>query len=278
MTDDAPALNPPLPVNVDSPSKVPARKIRARTAGEASDERHVGCASRAYPRAARLAEPCPPGIAQGDANAYYAPSGAAGPPTGRRPVMADGEVYGEECQEDDDDFGAFVPNMRGRFWVRGEAPVVVDEGSTDAATIDHQPRFQSAQRGGRARPAGDDRRLRQRRTEPGPPCRRANHLRQPGWEIARSPEWNSPTLSSARTGGVRRLRRRTFPVLARPFFDTSIGAESLAGNLLSQRLGRQRQRGLHRRTAGGRGPLAAGHRPRQRRPDRHAAGLPLRPA
>ena len=139
--------------------------------------------------------------------------------------MADGEVYGEECQEDDDDFGAFVPNMRGRFWVRGEALLWWMKGQQTPPLLTTSPASN--------------------------PLSEAGVLGQPGTTVVfGNDELNQGLhaggritfgtwLGNCQESGVEfsyfiigqnreefDASGATFPVLARPFFDTSIGAES----------------------------------------------------
>ena len=113
-TDDAPGLNAPLPINIDSPSNQPTRRAKAKAAGDAMDA--TGGSS---------SEPIP---------APHASRSHGAPPSrydeaydGPRPATQQGEVFGEDepgCGGDDD-FGACFPGMRcmahDHIWVRGEA-------------------------------------------------------------------------------------------------------------------------------------------------------------
>jgi hypothetical protein len=112
-TDDAPGLNPPLPITVDSPSNQPARRPKARAAGDAVDS---------------ISEPAnEPITAPHGSRTHGAP-----PPRydeaydGPQRNMQQGEVFGdEEASCGGDDFGACFPGIRcmahEHLWFRGEA-------------------------------------------------------------------------------------------------------------------------------------------------------------
>ena len=110
-TDDVP-LNPPQPINVDSPSNQPPRRVKARVAGDADS--NMGSSS----------EPVP---APRGSRTHGAPSSRYDDgDDGQHPTMQQGEVFGEEGQGcEGDDFGACFPGMRcmvhDHIWFRGEA-------------------------------------------------------------------------------------------------------------------------------------------------------------
>ncbi len=112
-SSDAPALDLPAPVDVESPSNKPAKPARVKAPGEAMDR------SMTDSRPETLPAP------RGSRN-QAAPSMRRVDPEEGPPMMQQGEVYGEDGEGcDDGDFGACVPNMysmaHGRLWFRGEA-------------------------------------------------------------------------------------------------------------------------------------------------------------
>jgi hypothetical protein len=113
-TDDAPGLNPPLPIPVESPSNQPAKRSRAKSAGGATDSMSAPSSEPiAAPRGSR-----PHGAPQTRYDEAY--DGPHGP-------TQQGEVFGEDEPSCDggDDFGACFPGMRcmlhDHLWFRGEA-------------------------------------------------------------------------------------------------------------------------------------------------------------
>jgi hypothetical protein len=125
--DVADAAPPPQPINVESPSNQPAKRAKARVAGDATDANAADDANREAipaPRGARTA----PRRAETD--------------DGQRPMIEQGEVFHEDGQ-DDDDFGAFVPNLRslthGHLWFRGETMLWWLKGGQTPALLTTSP-------------------------------------------------------------------------------------------------------------------------------------------
>jgi hypothetical protein len=112
VSNDVEANSPPLPITVESPSNQPARRARVKATGEpAVATMDTVPESVPAPRATRTG-PNP-------VNRRFDPDEVPGP------AMEQGEVYGDEAQCGDDEFGAWVPNMRsaahGRLWFGGES-------------------------------------------------------------------------------------------------------------------------------------------------------------
>ncbi len=111
-TDDAPGLNTPLPINIDSPSNQPSRRAKGKAAGDA--DANMGPSSEPIP--------APRGSHTHGAPAPRYDEAYDGP----HPTLQQGEVFGEDGQGcEDDDFGACFPGMRcmahDHIWFRGEA-------------------------------------------------------------------------------------------------------------------------------------------------------------
>ncbi len=130
-TDDAPGLTAPLPITVDSPSNQPTRRAKARAAGDADASMGSSGEPIPAPRGSRThGAPSPR-----DDEAYDSP----------RPTMQQGEVFGEEEGQGcgDDDFGACFPGMRcmahDHIWFRGEALLWWTKGGQTPALLTTSP-------------------------------------------------------------------------------------------------------------------------------------------
>lgn len=105
-SDQTPNLIPPPPVNVESPSSQPARPKKAKPAGDATR-------GAAVPAGETVPTPKVPPARRVE-SAEEMP-----------PAIDDGQVFGDRPENDDNGFGCSMPGMRcmlhDRVWFRGEA-------------------------------------------------------------------------------------------------------------------------------------------------------------
>jgi hypothetical protein len=224
MTEDSPALAPPPPLNIDSPSNVPVKKARPKLAGEATDASAADGQQETVPvpRGTRNRQA---GVSRGDAT-----TGAGGGVDYRsHPAAAEGELYGDEADCGDDEFGACVPNMRAALqnhvWVRGEALMWWLKGGQTPALITTSPASTPlAQAGVLGQPTtsvliGDQ--------EMNDGLHAGGRITFGTWlgSCQESGVEFSYMIIGQNTENLTASGADT-PVLARPFFDTTLGAES----------------------------------------------------